>query len=120
MVDGTTFSTEDAYRVGLVHDLIGETKTKEIKGKTREVAALSKDDFISEVLTYASQYTSPNKASLAVESILNEAVQTGGDLPLESGLAVERELQAKLFASADAHEGLTAFVEKRKSEFRNQ
>ena len=119
MVDGTTFSTEDAYRVGLVHDLIGETKTKEIKGKTREVAALSRDDFISEVLTYAAQYTSPNKASLAVGHI-KRAVQTGGDLPLESGLAVERELQAKLFASADAHEGLTAFVEKRKSEFRNQ
>ena len=101
------------------HDLVGETETKEIKGKAREVAALSKEDFIAEVLTYAARYTSPNKASLAVGHI-KRAVQTGGDLPLESGLAVERELQAKLFASADAHEGLTAFVEKRKSEFRNQ
>ncbi len=45
------------------------------------------------------------------------AVQTGAGLPLEAGLALERELQAKLFASDDAREGLEAFVEKRKAEF---
>jgi enoyl-CoA hydratase/carnithine racemase len=46
-------------------------------------------------------------------------VQSGGELPLESGLALERELQAKLFASDDAREGLSAFVEKRKAQFSN-
>ena len=47
-------------------------------------------------------------------------MQSGASLPLESGLALERELQAKLFASADAHEGMSAFVEKRKATFTGQ
>ena len=34
------------------------------------------------------------------------AVQTGIDLPLEAGLALERELQAKLFSSNDARRAL--------------
>ena len=45
------------------------------------------------------------------------AVQTGTELPLEAGLALERELQAKLFNSADAREGIAAFVEKRTAKF---
>ena len=44
--------------------------------------------------------------------------QMGGlELPLEAGLALERELQARLFASEDAREGLAAFVEKRPPRF---
>ena len=48
---------------------------------------------------------------------IKRAVQTGAGLPLEQGLALERELQAKLFASDDATEGLNAYVEKRKARF---
>ena len=44
-------------------------------------------------------------------------MQTGTDLPLEQGLALERELQQRLFASADAAEGISAHVGKRKAEF---
>jgi len=44
-------------------------------------------------------------------------VQTGAELPLEYGLAFERELQAKLFASADAKEGLAAYNQKRAARF---
>ena len=42
------------------------------------------------------------------------------DLPLESGLAIERELQQKLFTSEDAREGLAAFTGKRTPEFRGR
>ena len=49
---------------------------------------------------------------------IKRAVQSGGELPLESGLVLERELQAKLFSSHDATEGLSAFVEKRKAVFK--
>lgn len=48
---------------------------------------------------------------------IKRAVQSGAELPLEQGLALERELQAKLFASDDAAEGFAAFVEKRKPRF---
>ena len=44
-------------------------------------------------------------------------MQTGIEIPFESALAVERELQAQLFASADAKEGIAAYVEKRAAEF---
>ena len=35
-------------------------------------------------------------------------------------LALERELQAQLFASDDATEGLNAYIEKRKAEFQGK
>jgi enoyl-CoA hydratase/carnithine racemase len=41
-------------------------------------------------------------------------------MPLEQGLALERELQARLFASADAHEGIQAFTEKRPARFQGR
>jgi enoyl-CoA hydratase/carnithine racemase len=49
--------------------------------------------------------------------MIKRAVQTGAQLPLEAGLALERELQARLFASADAREGVAAFVERRAPNF---
>ena len=55
-------------------------------------------------------------AAMAVGHI-KRSVQTGAELPLEAGLALERELQAKLFASEDAREGIAAFVEKREPRF---
>src|SRR5215470_5967169 len=50
--------------------------------------------------------------------ILKRSVQTGWEIPLESALAVERELQQRLFASEDAKEGLSAYVEKRPATFK--
>ena len=49
--------------------------------------------------------------------LIKRAVRGGLDLPLESGLALERELQQRLFASADAAEGIAAFTEKREPRF---
>jgi enoyl-CoA hydratase/carnithine racemase len=68
------------------------------------------------VREYARKFTRPEKATLAVGNV-KRACQTGGQLPLEQGLALERELQALLFGSADAREGLNAYVEKRKPSF---
>jgi len=47
-------------------------------------------------------------------------VQTGGELTLEAGLTLERELQQRMFTSADAKEGIAAFVGKRKAKFSGQ
>ena len=39
---------------------------------------------------------------------------------VEGALALERELQQQLFASGDAKEGIAAYVEKRKAEFKGK
>jgi enoyl-CoA hydratase/carnithine racemase len=44
-------------------------------------------------------------------------VQTGWEIPIEAGLALERENQQLLFESADAKEGLAAYIEKRSAKF---
>src|ERR1051326_2667107 len=53
-------------------------------------------DFMTQVFDYAKQFTTPNKASRAVGRI-KRAVQTGAEIPFESALALERELQQQLF-----------------------
>ena len=73
-------------------------------------------EFFDKIQTYAEQFCPPNRASKAVGRI-KRAVQSGADLPFESALAVERELQQLLFQGDDAKEGLAAYIEKRKGVF---
>src|SRR5262249_24889720 len=96
MVVGNTFSFEEALELGLVNQVIDATS----------------EDWWQQVLDYARQFVPPNKAAKAVGRI-KRAVQTGWDLPVESALAVERELQPLLFQSDDAKEGSAANQEKR-------
>jgi enoyl-CoA hydratase/carnithine racemase len=51
---------------------------------------------------------------------MKRAVQSGWEIPLESALALERELQARLFASEDSREGIAAFVDKRPGVFQGR
>ncbi|MFO1533307.1 MAG: enoyl-CoA hydratase/isomerase family protein, partial [Thermoplasmatota archaeon] len=74
-------------------------------------------DFRRDVLEWAGQFCPPNKAALA-SGMIKRAVQSGSEVPLEYGLAMEREMQAKLFASKDAKEGIAAYVEKRVANFK--
>jgi enoyl-CoA hydratase/carnithine racemase len=46
------------------------------------------------------------------------AVYSGIEMPFGEGLALERELQQHLLQSEDAHEGLTAYVDKRTPQFK--
>jgi len=101
MASGELFDYETAERLGLVNRLID---------------APDEAAFLARVLELARGYCTPGKAALAVGHI-KRSVQTGLELPLEAGLALERELQAKLFASADAKEGIAAFVAKRAPRF---
>lgn len=101
MATGRLFDYEEALALGLV----------------TEVRAASDDaSFVAGVLDYARSFCPPSKAALSV-GLMKRAVQTGAELPLEAGLTLERELQARLFASADAKEGIAAFVEKRAPKF---
>jgi enoyl-CoA hydratase len=99
IVTGNTFSFEEAKEFGIVNDIF------------------ERENFMENVLEYARQFCPPNKASKAVGNI-KRSIQTGWEIPMESALAVERELQALLFNSQDAKEGLAAYVEKRPAEFK--
>ena len=101
MAMGENLSVDDAIDHGLVNVAI---------------EAAGADAFRAAAIEYARNFTTPNAASMAVGHI-KRAVQTGAEIPLEAGLALERELQAKLFASADAREGMLAFDEKRAPRF---
>ncbi|MCE9627943.1 MAG: enoyl-CoA hydratase/isomerase family protein [Candidatus Eisenbacteria bacterium] len=101
MVTGETYSFETAQELGLINQ-IWETA--------------SNQEFLDKVQTYAEQFCPPNKASKAVGRI-KRAVQSGLEVPFESGMAIERELQQLLFQGEDAKEGITAYVEKRKPAF---
>ena len=49
-----------------------------------------------------------------------EAVQRAADVPLQEGLRVEADLSTLAYQTRDAEEGMQAFVEKRKAEFRDE
>ena len=99
MVTGNTFTFEEAKEMGIINDIY------------------ERDGFMENIMEYARQFTPPNKAAKAVGNI-KRSVQSGWEVPMESALAIERELQQRLFASDDAKEGLAAYVEKRPATFK--
>ena len=104
MTTGALFDFERGLELGLLNHIY-EAETGE--------------QFISQVLEYARQFTTPQRAARAVGRI-KRSVQTGAEIPFESALALERELQQQLFQSEDAKEGLDAYVNKRKPEFKGK
>jgi enoyl-CoA hydratase/carnithine racemase len=101
MCEGSTFDLERGRELGLVNKIFESE---------------SHAEFMAEVQRYARSFCTPAKASLAVGRI-KRAVQSGLEMSFEQGLALERELQAELFASNDAREGLAAYLQKREAVF---
>jgi len=99
MATGETFSFEMAQELGVVNQVF------------------EPDGFWDQVQLYARQFCPPNKASKAVGAI-KRSVQSGAEVPFESALAIERELQQQLFQSEDAKEGIAAYTEKRMATFK--
>jgi enoyl-CoA hydratase/carnithine racemase len=101
MATGRTFDFEEALALGLVQEI------------------LDAGDFDARVTDYARRFVPPGRASRAV-GFLKRAVQSGAECALHEGLALERELQQRLFESDDAREGLDAYAAKRKPEFKGR
>ena len=99
--------------------LITFERAKELGIVNQVFEAESLEEFAKTVHESAMLFTTPKKAALAVGRI-KRAVQTGSEIPFESALALERELQQQLFQSEDAKEGLDAYVNKRKPEFKGK
>ncbi len=102
MLDGRTFSAAEAQQLGLVTKL-----------------AAGESAFLDEALAYAAQFVPPKKASRAV-GLIKRAVVSGLEMGFTEGLALERELQQRLFTSEDAAEGIRAYTEKRSAVFKGQ
>jgi enoyl-CoA hydratase len=99
VLGGELIDAEEALRIGLVQQIV-------------EPASLR-----AETLRVAKQIAS--KSPVAVR-LAKQAVRGSADRPLSEGLAHERELFLTAFASEDAKEGLTAFLEKRPPGFRGR
>jgi enoyl-CoA hydratase/carnithine racemase len=104
MATGRLMSFEDAHALGLVNQVWTDA---DLNGRSFRDAALD----------YARQFTPPHRASRAVGHI-KRAVQSGLEMSFSDGLALERELQQRLFESEDAKEGIAANLEKRKAAFK--
>jgi enoyl-CoA hydratase len=104
MATGELFDFQRGFELGIVNRIF-ESETVE--------------QFQQQALDYASEFTTPQKAAMAVGRI-KRSVQSGAEISFEYGLALERELQQQLFQSEDAKEGLAAYVEKRKPEFKGK
>ena len=104
MATGDLFDFERGLELGILNQVFESESVEEFAAKVRD---------------YALQFTAPNKAAHAVGRI-KRAVQTGAEISFETGLALERELQQQLFQSEDAREGIAAYVEKRKPQFKGR
>jgi len=99
LCEGTLLTYQRAAEIGLVNEVWDHV------------------GFLERAQAYARGFCPPNKASLAVGHI-KRAIQTGLEVGLEQGLALERELQQRLFESDDAAAGIDAFNNQRDPEFR--
>ena len=104
MASGRLFDFEEAKALGVVTDV---------------VEAADGDAFMAEVRRRALEYVPPGRASMAV-GLIKRAVQSGGEMAIAEGLALERELQQQLFESEDAREGLAAHLAKRAPAFKGR
>jgi enoyl-CoA hydratase len=100
MAEGATVEVDEAKAMGLVNAVL-------------DVPA---DGFRAAALEYARKFVPPAKASRAV-GFIKRAVTTGLEVGLEQGLALERELQQRLFEGKDAAEGIAAYNARRTPKF---
>jgi enoyl-CoA hydratase/carnithine racemase len=99
MLSGGTIGSQQALELGLVNKVFPV------------------DSVLDEAKAYALKLANGPTQALAY---IKRCVYEGMELSLADGLILERELIAELFTSEDAREGLTAFVEKRKAEFKGK
>ncbi len=98
IMTGRTVDAEEAARIGLVHRLI-------------------EGDAVAQGVAYAREFSG---YSLPVLGFAREAVSRALDNPVGEGLRVEANLSTLAFQTADAAEGMDAFIAKRKPQFKDK
>jgi enoyl-CoA hydratase/carnithine racemase len=97
MITGRAISPGEAHGLGILNRLFPAAETAD---KTRE---------------YAERVAAGATAAIGEIKL---ATYAGVEMPISDALARERAGIARLFETADAQEGLSAFAEKRKAEFK--
>lgn len=77
--------------------------------------AVPKDKLMDEALALAARIAAKSPLILR---LLKRTLASGADMPLPAALAYEQAMASLVFDSADAHEGCSAFLEKRQATFR--
>jgi enoyl-CoA hydratase len=98
ILTGRTVDAAEAHRIGLVH-------------------RLAEGDPIEAGIAYAREFSG---YSLPVLGFAREAVSRALATPLAEGLKIEADLSTLAFQLKDAEEGMAAFAEKRKPQFRDE
>jgi enoyl-CoA hydratase/carnithine racemase len=101
MATGRLLDFDEAHALGLVERVLDASR------------------FEDELVDMTREFLPPRRAAYAV-GLLKRAVQSGAEASLGEGLALERELQQRLFESDDASEGIAAYVAKREPRFRGR
>jgi len=97
IMTGKTVAAADALDIGLV-------------------SAIIETPVIDAGIAFARKFT---RYSLPALKLAREAVQRAGDTPIHEGLKIEADLSTLVFSTNDANEGMAAFEEKRKPEFKD-
>jgi enoyl-CoA hydratase len=74
-------------------------------------------DLVEGAIVWAGGFTQFGQPALL---LARRAVLRAGEVSLEEGLEAEADLSTMAFQTADAKEGMQAFVEKRKAVFRDE
>jgi len=100
IIKARTFSADEAEKMGVVNRLFE-----------------SPAELRSTTLEYAAELAAGPREAIGHAKL---TTQLGYDAPLDLGNALEREAIGRIFASEDAAEGISAFFEKRKPEFKGR
>ena len=96
---GEIIDAQEAHRIGIFNRVVPD---EDLRGATQDLARMLAD-----------------KPPLAM-ALAKKALYQSSNADLEAMLAIEFEYQMRCFKSADASEGLNAFLEKRKPNFKGK
>jgi enoyl-CoA hydratase len=108
--------------------LIGEGRALDIilSGRTVEATEAERIGLVTRLVDEGNPYTLGTeflapylKHGLLALEMARQAISRGVQTTLEQGLKIERDLSTLIFQTADANEGMTAFVEKRPAIFKD-